>query len=306
MIQSIVNFEQLTKYKLTTFIDDSAEFLKTGFPTIAEFFNGTIDVVDSKILNEHKKLLKEADVVIQVFKSNAQKLETAEYWFLLEFVEDIRTKLQTCSKLSKILRSSRVDFSFSTGFAHPYLLGDGQTLENVSNDVLRDADSENDWTKIAMSNDLMEADWNVNEGKQLTLYYEKFQRDIVTSFVDNLVGEKIYGKDIDRKITFEYDDLKVLSYKDTVYQCVSIMSNLKQGDIPEYPSLGVNSSLYVGSNIANLQYAAIIRELTRVFSTDDLFINFNVTEIKLVEDSYYVKFEVGTKYQLVIEQSAVL
>lgn len=306
IVYSMLRFEELTKYNLSKFVQDTSLFFKNGFPKIISFFSGTTNTVESSVLNEHKRLLKEADVAVQQFKTNAEKLETVEYWELLDFVEDLRTKLQTISKTSKYLRSSRVDFNDGNGFSYTYTLGDGQTLENISRNVLQDNDSENDWTKIALNNDLLESGWDMDDGKKVTIYKEKFMTSPVTTFIDNMIGEKIYGIDIDRKITFEDDDVKTLSYRDTVYQSADILSGLKKGDIPQYPVLGIDSSLYVGSNIGMMSYSSVVRELTKNFSTDDLFINFSVTDIELVNDAFKLKYTVDTKYKMIVENTAIV
>jgi len=306
IIHSIIKFQELTKYDLSTFVSDVYNFLKTGEPQIVSFFAGKTNDIPSSVLNEHKLLLKQADTVVQQFKANAEKLETAEFWFVLDFIEDLRTKLQTISNMSKYMRSSRVDFTYRQGFEYKFSIGDGQTLENISQNVLNDPDPQTDWTQIALRNDLMEADWEADEGKQVIINQEKFISSPVTTFIDNMIGDKIYGIDICRKITFENDDLKTLSYKDTVYQCVDIMSCLKQGDIPEFPSLGINSGLYVGNNVALLTYTSIARELKKVFSTDDLFVNFTVVDIQLISDKFYLKFSVDTKYKMIVENTTIL
>jgi len=306
IIHSIIKFEELTKYKLSDFTSSVYKFLKEDYPKIIYFFAGNINTLDSRILNEHKRLLKESDIVIQQFKSNAEKLETVEFWELLDFIEDLRTKLQTVSKTSKYMRSSRIDVNSGKGLAHQYSLGDGQTFEGVSRNILQDNDSENDWSKIALTNDLLESGWDLDEGKQVTIYREKLMASPVTTFIDNMIGERVYGIDIDRKITFENNDIKTLSYKDTVFQSADILSGLAKGDIPQYPILGVDKSLYVGSNIGMMSYSAVARELEKSFSTDDLFINFSITDIELIEDAFKLKYSVDTKYKMIVENTAII
>ena len=118
--------------------------------------------------------------------------------------------------------------------------------------------------------------------------------------IDNTVGEKIYGRDIKKKLTFEDDDLKSLDYKETVNQTVEILASLNKGDIPEYREIGIPIGLYKGSNFSRLNYSSIVRELNKNFSTDDLFSNFNVLEMEYKEGDLYIKYEVNTKYELVI------
>lgn len=301
-----IKFQQLTKYPIIQYLDDSANFFKKSYPVIVNFFNGKINRVETKHIKEHKRLLDESNKLIAQFDNNAKKLETADFWILLDFCEDLRIKFQTLTKISKYLRSSRTDFNFSIGFAHPYVMGNEETMENISGGILRDSRADDDWVDIAMRNDLKEVQWDIDGGENITLYREKFVQNFVTSVIDNMVGEKIYGLDIQKKLEFFDDDLKILSYKDTVYQTVDILAGLRKGNIPEFNNMGVNQALYIGSNIANLAYSAISRELQRVFATDDLFINFRVKEIKLEQDSFFISFQVETKYKLLIESTTLV
>ena len=84
------------------------------------------------------------------------------------------------------------------------------------------------------------------------------------------------------------------------------MSGLAKGDIPQYPILGVDKSLYVGSNIGMMSYSAVARELEKSFSTDDLFINFSITDIELIEDAFKLKYSVDTKYKMIVENTAII
>lgn len=304
--QAAIKFQELTRYDLSKFINDCSVFLKSGYTQISDFYAGRTSRIKTEVTNEHKRLLLESDYVIMQFGNNSQKLESSEFWHLLEFCENVRSKLQTIDNLSRYLRSSRTDTKFSQGFAHPYTVSDQQTLENISDNVLLDTNEEDDWVDIAQKNDLKETDWDIDGGTNITLYREKFKSNFVTSVIDNMVGEKIYGMDIDRNITFEGDDLKVLGYHETVYQAVDILSNVRRGEIPEFKNLGVNASMFVGSNISAFSYDAIVRQLSTSFNTDDLFINFKITKMEIVQDSFHITFEVNTKYKLLVQSTTVV
>lgn len=304
--ESISIFKSATKYDLSIYFDRCELFFRTGYRDIADFFNGKISKVKTQSLDELTSLKKEALKINEQFKTNKSKFKTVDFWELIDFCETIKTKLDTCSNLDRFLRSSRTDFNFSQGFSHPYQLSNQQTLEDVSKDILKDNISENDWVDLALKNDLKEVDWSITGGKNITLYREKFVQNFVTSVVDNMVGEKIYGLDLNRKLEFFDDDLFVLDYKATVFQTVEIMSRIKRGDIPEFKYLGVPSNLYVGSNLSGLSYGGVIRDLKKIFSTDNLFINFKVKEIKQEQDAFFVDFSVETKYKLLIETTTLV
>ena len=302
----VIDFESMTKFPLKQYLDNCEDFFKYGYPNIAAFFNGSISKVNIKYVKQHKELLLQANRLNDQFKNHSSRFDSVGYWELIDFLDDIRTKLQTTSKLSKYLRSSRTDFNFQKGFAHTYITGSEQTLEDISENVLRDNNSNDDWSNIAITNDLLEVQYDTDGGKGLILYKEFFVNDFVTSVIDNMIDEKIYGLDIQKKFEFEDDDLKVLKYKETVYQTVKILSNLSKGDIPEFKQLGIDKGLYVGSNLGSLAFPSIIREMTKVFKTDDLFSSFEVTDIHIEEDGFYLEFKVDTKYKLLINSTTLV
>lgn len=306
MILASIKFEEITKMDLLSYFKEAEDFFKNGYVQMSDYYNGTINKVDTSNIKLLNKLLYKSEKVSEQFKTNKQKFQTVDFWELLDFCEVIRTKLQTTKNLAKFLRSSRTDFAFSSGFAYDYITGNQQTLESISSKVLDDTDSENDWVKIALENDLKEAEYDIDGGSNLKLYREKFLGNFVTGIIDIIDGESIYGKDVYRKISFEDNDLLILSYKDTVFQTVEILSGLKQGDIPEFPALGVNEGMYVGSNLAGMAYSTIVRELKKVFASDDLFVNFKVNKITQKEDFLEISFQVETKYGLLIEKTRLI
>ena len=248
----------------------------------------------------------QAQTISIQFRTNKTKLNTVDYWELYDFLEDLRTKLKTTTKISKYLRSSRTNFNYSNSFNFPFTIGQNQTLEDISNDILQDPNPEDDWTKTALKNNLLESDYSIDGGDRITLFKEFFVGGFVQSVVDNMIGEKIYGLDLNKKLTFINDDLEVLSYKDTVFQCANILANLKQGDIPEIKSMGVPSSILVGGDLQSFSIPSIINALNNNFATDDLFMNFTIVDIAYSEGSYKLSYTVKTKYQLLVQDTAVI
>ena len=306
MISAAVKFKNYTKFDLLSYFNQVEEFFKTGYVQMSDYYNGVINKVDTVHQKNLEDLIKKSEKVSEQFKNNREKFQTVDFWELLDFCEDIKLKLQTTTNLAKFLRSSRTDFGFASGFAYDYTVGNQQTLEGISSKILDDEDPENDWVSIAKSNDLMEVDYDIDGGNELKLYRERFLGGFVTGIIDTINGESIYGKDIYKKITFEDNDLLVLNYKDTVFQAVEILSGLKQGDIPEFPHLGVNEGMYVGSNLAGMAYSTIVREMKKVFASDDLFVNFKINNISQKEDYLEISFQVETKYGLLVEKTRLI
>jgi len=301
----IKRFENITQYDLTSYFEKMSKFFKNDYYSIVAYYSGDIEKLDNDIIAKYDELITEAHKIDAIVNNFAYLLDNIDFWELVDTLSDFYIKLQTISKLPKYLRSSRTDFNFKSGYAHSYNLSN-ESLEQVSKNIKQDTDWDNDWTKIALNNKLLEIDYTVNNNPNITIYQEKFVKDFVTSVFDIMVGERIYGRDIDKSFLFENDDIKVLNYKETVFQTVNILSSLLKGHIPEYPELGIPSGLYTGSNIGSFIYASISLDMQKIFLTDDLFVNFTIKQINHEEDKIFIKFEVETKLKMLIEAQSIL
>jgi hypothetical protein len=306
MIKAAYDFSLKAKIDLISYLDRIEVFFKEGYPQIVDYFNGISTQIDQKYINELSKLTELSLLISTQFKILRDSMHTVDYWELLDMLEDVRLKLWTTTKLPKYLRTSRTNYDYSKAFKFTYSMGNGETLEKISKGVLSSNNYENDWTEIALKNDLSEIDWDIDGGEQIELFRESFQQNIVTSMVDFLIGERVYGLDLDKKLTFVNNDLKVLTYKETAEQSASILGNLKRGDIPEFQSMGVNEAFTVGNNIASLTFSTVIREMKRNFDTDNLFVDFNVKKISYNNGDLTIEWSVGTKYELIINKTTTV
>ena len=293
-------FQNKTNFPLANFLVEANSFFSNEFNDIVNFYSGNKNTLDRSQIKKLNSLSEKALYLQRIFRDNKSKFNTVDFWELLDIIEDIKVKLSTSQNMSKYLRSTiNNSIDKKNGFVFDTILENQETLEDANLKKLKNT-YEEDWFDIALENDLKEIDWDISGGKELKLRKKIFQSDLVTSMIDNTVGEKIYGRDIKKKLTFEDDDLKSLDYKETVNQTVEILASLNKGDIPEYREIGIPIGLYKGSNFSRLNYSSIVRELNKNFSTDDLFSNFNVLEMEYKEGDLYIKYEVNTKYELVI------
>ena len=122
----------------------------------------------------------------------------------------------------------------------------------------------------------------------------------IESVVDNIVGEKILGKDILYKTTFENDDLLVLSYKDTFFQSVNILMKLKKGDNPEFYDLGLQKNVAVGSNINSISYPVLLRQISEAFQTDDTIKSQEITGFRKEQDAIFIDMEIESKMSTIV------
>lgn len=95
-----------------------------------------------------------------------------------------------------------------------------------------------------------------------------------------IFGESVYGKDLQKKLEFADDDLKVLGYKETIRQAFEIALNLRRGDNPEFPNDGLQSSLVIGQNLNSILYPSLLRQLYDVFAKDDTMRSIAIVDVK--------------------------
>lgn len=304
-IDTISDFQQKTKFPLANFLLESESFFRSDFPNIVNFYNGNSNSLDRNYIKKLNELTEQSSYIIHFFKERKQSFDSIDYWELLDKIEDIKIKFNTTYSISKFLRSSITDGTEKSGFVFDARLNRNETLEDISYNQLQ-KNGEDDWLDIAFENDLKEVDYDVSGGTKLKLRKQLFQSNIVTSMIDNTIGEKIYGRDIKKSFQYLDDDLETLDYKETVYQSVDILSKLSKGDIPEYRNLGLKKNIYKGSNFSKLNYSSLVREMNRNFASDDLFSDFSIKELRYEQGDVFIEYQVNTKYDLVIIKNIYL
>lgn len=299
-LQTYERFNKLTNYKLNKFVVEVGDFFKFEMPLITRFYLGQSKFIDKKHIKKLNALTEESIKITGIFSSYKNIMPTVDYWELLDLIEDLRTHLQYGQNISKYVRSSEIKGKVKAGYAYNYNMFEEQTLEDVSKNISKNPNFQDAWAQIALDNDLREVDWDIEGGTQLELIDQSFQANLVTSMIDNTVGDRVYGKDLKKLLEFEDDDLLVLGYKETAIQTVDILATLAKGDIPEFPGLGLDASVWKGTNISKINFPLINREMQGIFATDDLFKDFKVRSIKYVDGDLFIEYEVGTKRGLVV------
>jgi len=248
-------------------------------------------------------MLKEAIRIDNLIKLHKENMNSIDDWDLLDYIENIRTSLESINNSSRYLRSSKTSNSWrTTNPTYDYVMAQNETVEDIVGKQLYSQNEDADWVDLAIQNSLTEEDYTPEGGVKLQLtkntkYGKKYFLD---SVIDTLVGENVYGKDIYAKLTFEDDEIKVLSPKDTFVQSVGILVLLKKGDIPEFKEMGVDPRLGVGSNINVFEYGKIMSQLQDTISSDDTIREFNVVSLLYDNNgSVFVKYSANSFYNLV-------
>jgi len=227
---------------------------------------------------------------------HAGEFKSYDYWILLDKLSDVRLSLNSVVNVSKFLRSSITRGNYSKNATVDYTLPQGQTLESVSRNILGSENPGNDWAGVAVDNDVREEDYTPDGGLGLRVKANGAVSFNVQSVFDNLTSENVYGKDLNRKITFNEteQDLDFLGYTDTLMQSVEVLANLRQNNNPRYPSDGVVKDMVVGQPTSVVTLPTVIRQMQSVFATDDTIKSMVVNDIKKDGGTLELVYEVHT------------
>lgn len=286
-------FESITGYSIINYLSDIGNFFQKESSNILGFYSGDIQNMNIGSFNKLAYFINESYKINEIFLNNSNSFSGAEYWELLDKVEDIKTKLQTLDNASKWMRSSITKNAFYANPEIDYILGQNQTLEDVNNNLGNN--NSDGWVDIANRNNLKEEDYTSEGGNLLKVNYGANLKFSIESIVDNPQGEKIYGLDIDKAMIFENGDLKVLTYKETLNQSVLTLLELRRGDNPEYPSEGIQANLVIGNTLSGVLYPSIFKQLFQTFKSDDSIKSFSLKDIVKNKTALFFNFEIETR-----------
>jgi len=266
----LTDFDNITGIDIRQFMSDFLSFVERDEANIVAYYQGDVETANSGSFDRLSTLIDEANDILRAFQLNKEYFENYEYWELLSNIEDIRFKLFTTDNISKFLRSPINKGKFTLGTEANFVLKQNSSIEKTLDINANPENADNEWGEVALYNDLREEDYTNDGGVLLkTIFPDNDRRFIVRAVLDNLQGEKLNGLDIQKKITFENSDLKVLGYIDTMKQSIEILSNLKAGNNPEFPGDGVRESMFIGVNTASFQFPSLFRQLFALFTKDD-------------------------------------
>ncbi len=287
------DFMDVTGYDLQAFYESFSDFVSTGAPLIRGYYLGNITEPDAEAFTELDRLLKEAQLIDGVLYDNREGLSyDAEFWELLDEFEDMKNVLSTTVNSGRWMRSVKTNTSYSEFPEIVVVLRQNQTLEALSR-AIGNPDGNNEWSQIALRNDLREEDYSSAGGNELRVSTTNGQSIIIDDVVAFMVGEDMYGRDWDRKLTFEDNDLKTLSPQDTINQCYTVLVALSKGDVPEYPNFGTNR--VIGGNISSMEYPTYFRQVKQTLLSDSVTEDVSIIELDYEQDILKMKVTIKTK-----------
>lgn len=286
---NIINFQSVTKFDLISFLEFANNFFSEDYQYINSFFSGETEEIDIEKFKNLEKLTKDSKELNSVFLNYSKRLSNCGQWELMELLDDLLSKIEKINKLYKFRNTSKTKKGYKQIVQIRTKIGGYKDIETVSKST-----GENDWISLMRNNDLAEKDWEIDEIKDINIYVDKNIID-VNSILGELIGEKVYGVDIKRKLTIKDNDLELIYYVENLLQKIDILSNLNKGDVPENVYFG--KTILTGENRAVFSYNLIAEDIKKVFLQNDLFESINIQKISEDENNNVVfTFDIKTKF----------
>lgn len=302
----VLEFEKITKYPLTLYLSKYRDFMLNSYPEINRYFSGDSEGIENTHLITLKKLTSESRDVLSQFKNFANRFDTCGYWELMDYLEDLNTTLDKINKLPKFRRTSVTKRGYQPFIQVDSTVGGFRTMEDVANTVKEINIDNTNWIDLMLSNDMNEADWEIDKLTPISVLINNRIDVIVTTILDQPIGKRIYGKDVSRKISFQDDDLLVVEFQANVEQKCDILLELNRGDVPENALFGKNSKLISGVNTKTFAYPELSSDIQNVFLQNDLFEYVAITDFDYNNGDMIVKVEIKTKYDYKTEKKITI
>ena len=285
-----INFQNITKFDLRQYFIDYRDFLTNDFPDVSNYYAGKTETIDAAKIKRLKDLITRSMNLLQQFSTFATKFSNVGFWELQQYCQDLNETLERITKLPKYNRVSKSPRGYKPYIQASYSVGGMRTME----DVAREIGETTTESELILNNDLEEENYDIDKLSNINALVNNTSGVVVDTILETPIGNRVYGRDIQRKIEIEGNDLKIVEWEDNVEQKVEILLILEQGDIPEMPNLG--RAVIDGSNYRDYNYTELLTDLRNVFYQDDLFAYVGITDVSYKDGDISVNVEVNTKY----------
>ena len=283
------SFKSKTGYNVRALLEKYTEFTRSHYQNIVSYYNGAeIDRESFRFYEDLRADLERMEAMIDQYSNS---FDTTDFWTLNNSLSDMLTVMETCENMGRWQRSSRQN-TFSTNIKVQHIQKQNETIERISRDA-GFSDEEN-WSKIAIQNQIIEEDYTNKGGKLLTVSLPNSQNFTLDNIVDYLSSDNIYGKDVVKKLEIMSDgDLNIVSGRDNLEQIFTILLNTLKGSIPEFPEDGIPDYIF-GANENIIQYPIIFRSLLSMLQKDRRFTSLDIIDIKKDQDSIFIELQAST------------
>lgn len=286
---NVDSFKKTTGYDIGSFFQKFKVFCENEYPLIVGYYQG--GTMSPNAFSTLKQLTQESSQIEGLFENYPSTKTNLDVWELLDIFSEIQSKLCTINNSSKWLRSSRRD-NISPSVSINRFLRTNENFERVSQD-LGGIDPQNDWTDIAIPNYCFETNYTDSQGTLYKVNLQNSEGFEIDNVVDNLVGETVLGKDIDKEFSFEDNDVRTVEYQECIRQTLDTISSTVKGDLPEFPNYGIPTE-FVGNNVNSIQYPILMKSILNMFQRDSRWREVELLGIKLIKDSVFVDLKCVT------------
>lgn len=280
-------FLNITGFDVRDFIERASSFLLSRSQIIRSYYESKGNYPEDTF-KELDSLVSDYNEFSRVVRINSGRFNSTVFWEILEVCEDLGSKLLVVSNYAKFLRSSRSPKFGGDAVLVQENLGQNESIETIAEKFNSDP------MDVFLENSLTEEDYTKDGGNLLNFKLNRYRSVKVQSIVDQPIGDRVYGIDIDKDFSFKENDIKVLPPKETVKQSFGILLGLRKGQIPENKERGIDQNLITGSNSKSVMYPTIMRQLLDSVRTDDSFESVKIEEIRNVEDSSFIELSAKT------------
>ena len=186
----IETYKEKLGIDITVPLTNFVVFTQNHMGNIINYYSGIENIPNKKSFDFLNNLLQDFENLIQVTRLNRDVFITLEVWDLYESLDLMWTSLLTTSNISKFLRSSIKKGQLQNGLISLVGVNYNQTLEKIQQNINTN-DFDNQWTNLAISNDLNEEKYTLDGGNVLRVI---FSNNISTSQIQSIIDDGIEGE----------------------------------------------------------------------------------------------------------------
>jgi hypothetical protein len=282
------NFQDITKFDLVGYFQEYRDFMLNSYQSVYNYYSGNSETMDVEAMKTLDDLISKSSVLLRQFQTFSTKLANVGFWELQEYCENLRDTLDKITKLPKYCRTSKSCRGYKPYIQINSEIGGMKTVEDLAENL------QEDYQDIIMNNDLQESDYEIDQLKSIKGMVDNRSTIVVSSILEQPIGNQIYGKDLARKIEIGSKDLKIVKYEENAEQKCEILLTLSKGDIPEFPNIGVTRQN--GRSINTFNYAELMNELENTFLQDELFDSIEMEDLSFENGNALIAVKIKTKY----------
>ena len=190
-------FLVVSNIDIDQYFSDFSDFTNNQYQKIVDYYSDNADL-EGQVILDLLDLAKRAVQINNTFINYKDRLTNRfDDWELLENFEKTKSSIATIINSQKWFRSTKSLF-YDNKFSKDYVLKQFQTLSNLAFE-LGYSDPNNDWSDIALRNNLKEEDYEIQGGSILKVSFSNNLDYKLNSVLDSFDGEKVYGKDFQKE-----------------------------------------------------------------------------------------------------------